>query len=117
MPLINMYTSAPPPATGDARELLGALSATLARELGKPEAYVMTCLVPRAAMTFAGTEGPACYAELKNIGELSAEKAARLSAVLCDMLSRGLDVPRDLIYIELASVEAHLWGWNGETFA
>jgi phenylpyruvate tautomerase len=80
MPLINVYTSALAP---DADALLRRLSSTLARELAKPEAYVMTCIVPQARMTFAGSEAPACYAELKNIGELSQDLTARLSRTLC----------------------------------
>jgi phenylpyruvate tautomerase len=114
MPLINVYTSALAP---DADALLRRLSSTLARELAKPEAYVMTCLVPQARMTFAGSEAPACYAELKNIGELSQDLTARLSRTLCELLSEGLAVPKNRIYIEFQSVEPHLWGFDGETFA
>ena len=61
MPLINVYTSAEPPSEDRSQKLLGALSRTLARVLGKPESYVMTCLVPRARMTFAGSLDPACW--------------------------------------------------------
>jgi phenylpyruvate tautomerase len=117
MPLINLYTSALAPDADAASALLRRLSSTLARELGKPEAYVMTCLVPQARMTFAASEAPACYAELKNIGELSPELTARLSRTLCDLLSEGLLVPKNRIYIEFQSVKPHLWGFDGETFA
>jgi phenylpyruvate tautomerase len=117
VPFINVYTSAPAPTADQANALLRTLSKTLASELKKPESYVMTCLVPRAQMTFGGTEAPACYAELKNIGPLTPEHTTRLSSVLCAILERELGVPKNRIYLEFASVEAHLFGFNGETFA
>ncbi len=117
MPFINVYTSAPPPAPDRADALLRTLSRTLAAELQKPESYVMTCLMPPTRMTFAGTEAPACYAELKNIGALSPSDTARLSRTLCGVLERELGVPKNRIYIEFSSIESHLFGFNGETFA
>jgi len=117
MPLINVYTSAPPLPDARAGALLRSLSKTLATELGKPESYVMTCLVPQTSMTFGGTDAPACYAELKNIGTLSQDTTERLSKILCGLLSKELDVPQSRIYLEFKSVEPHLFGFNGETFA
>jgi len=117
VPLINIYTSAPSPDAARTSQLLRQLSATLATELGKPEAYVMTCLVPKTAMTFGGTDVPACYAEVKNIGALSPATTARLSHVLTPMLASGLGVPKNRIYIEFQNVEPHLWGFDGATFA
>lgn len=117
MPLINVYTSAPPPAEARAAALLRTLSKTLASELGKPESYVMTCLVPKTAMTFGGSDAPACYAEIKNIGALSRETTTRLSKVLCGLLSKELDVPQARIYLEFVCLEPHLFGFDGETFA
>lgn len=115
MPLVNVYTSAAPPAAPQA--FLLRLSVTLSRELGKPEAYVMTCLMPRVAMTFAGTDQPSCYAEIKNIGHFSAEVTARLSRLVSDLLSEGLGVPPNRIYLEFQDAKPELWGFDGETFA
>ena len=54
MPLIQVFTSAgAPPDAG--RALLTDLSALLAKRFGKPEKWVMTCLVADQAMTFSGT--------------------------------------------------------------
>jgi phenylpyruvate tautomerase PptA (4-oxalocrotonate tautomerase family) len=116
MPLLNLLTSAlPDPA--ERAPLLASLSSLLARELGKPERYVMVALDGCSDMCFAGTRAPACYVEVKNVGTLSAEDAERLSNVLCAALSRGLNVPADRIYIEFTNVDGALWGWNGGTFA
>ena len=114
MPLLNLFTSADPPA--DRGMWLRRLSALLARELDKPEEYVMVCLKPRADMTFGGSVDPTCYAELKNVGKLSGQRVAELSQALCAELSAGLAVPTDRIYIEFTNADGALWGWNGTTF-
>src|SRR5688572_17936073 len=118
MPLLNIYTSAEP--FGDVAKtdaLLEDLSARLAKHLGKPEAYVMTCLVPRTRMTFGGTTAPACFAEIKNIGTLSPELTAKMSKDVCEVLAAALGVPANRIYIEFCEAKAHLWGFDGDTFA
>jgi phenylpyruvate tautomerase PptA (4-oxalocrotonate tautomerase family) len=117
MPLLNIYTSALTPAPDATDKLLKTISSSLSKLLGKPEQYVMTCLMPPARMTFAGNFEPSCYAELKNIGALSADTTAKLSAELCQTLSQALGVPQNRIYIEFANIEPHLWGFDGETFA
>ena len=116
MPLINVFTSAELPAPEKTDALLKDLSALLAKRFGKPERYVMTSLVPRPRMTFAGTTAPACFVEIKNIGEISAALGRTLSADVTARLNAALGVPADRIYLEMAHVEAHLWGWNGDTF-
>ena len=115
MPLIRIVTSADIPATADA--MLRELSTLLARELGKPESYVMTCLEPRARMTFAATNQPACYIEVKNVGSFTPDLTSRLSAAITDRVATGLAVAGDRIYIEFADARPHLWGYNGDTFA
>ena len=96
--------------------LLPDLSRRVAALLEKPEAYVMVVLETERCMSFAGTNGPSLYAELKNVGRFTPETTARLSAELCAVLSKALDVPKDRIYIELTPVESYLWGHDGETF-
>ena len=92
MPLLTVYTSRPHPA--DAAAMLKSLSALVAQELRKSESYVMTMLVADVAMTFAGTSEPACYAELKSIGEFSSQGTLRRSAVLSSALSESSVFPR-----------------------
>jgi phenylpyruvate tautomerase len=118
MPLLNIYTSAEAPAdVAKTDALLKDLSARLAKHLGKPEAYVMTCLVPRTRMTFGGSTAPACYAEVKSIGTLSPELTEKMSRDLCEVLGSALGVPANRIYIEFCEARAHLWGYDGNTFA
>src|SRR5262245_37051308 len=119
MPLVRLISSAPIGEAGGsaADALLKDLSALLARELGKPEAYVMTCLEPRARLTFGGSDSPACYVEVKNIGTFKPELTARLSAALTERIGAALGVARDRIYIEFADARPHMWGYDGGTFA
>ena len=116
MPLLKVFTSAPALAAAERAAFLEAASALLARELGKPEAYMMTLLTPESAMTFAGSAAPAAYAEIKNIGTFSHEATQQLSRKLCALLSSALGVPQNRIYLEFKDAEAHLWGFDGDTF-
>lgn len=113
MPLLNVFTSAAVP--GD-RAWMKRLSALLARELEKPEEYVMVIASARPEMIFGGSGDPACYAELKNVGTLAPPRIEELSARLCDELAAALDVPTARIYVEFTNADGALWGWNGTTF-
>jgi phenylpyruvate tautomerase len=115
MPLLKIVTSAEPSATA-AASLLSALSKLVAERLGKPEAYMMTVLEPRAQLTFGGTSEPACYVELKSIGRFSSELTKLLSLELCAHLQAELGVPASRIYIEFTESVGHLWGYDGGTF-
>jgi phenylpyruvate tautomerase len=115
MPVVRIVTSADTP--GDCGNLLRGLSQLLARELGKPESYVMTCLEPRAQMTFGGTSGPVCYVEVKNVGVFTPDVTQRLSAAICEKLAAAFAVPADRIYVEFSESPPHLWGHDGGTFA
>lgn len=114
MPLLKITTSIT--AASDHARLLSNLSHLIAERLGKPESYVMTAIDHPASMTFGGTNEPACYVELKNVGRFTPELTQRLSAELCERLSTGLGVQKSRIYIEFGDAEGYLWGHDGETF-
>ena len=116
MPLIQVFTSAPPPAAEAQKALLADLSKLLAARFGKPERWVMTCLQPGVAMTFGGAPAPAAFVAVKNVGKMTAEDTETLSSEICERLSGGLGVARDRIYIEFADAVGYLWGWDGGTF-
>lgn len=116
MPLANVYYSASAPDADVRLRLLTSLSALLAREVGKPEGYVMTNLVPRCDMTFGGTFDPACYVEIKNIGKFRPEQTQRISARVCELLQQELHVAPSRTYVEFTDATGHLWGFNGSTF-
>ena len=116
MPLLNLFSSAKQPDEAALTQILKSLSGLLAHELGKPERYVMVGLTPRLEMSFAGSREPACYAELKNVGQMSRDKVERLSELLCDAIAKALSLPRDRIYIEFTNADGALWGFDGGTF-
>jgi 2C-methyl-D-erythritol 2,4-cyclodiphosphate synthase len=116
MPLLNLFSSANQPDEPALGEMLASFSSLLARELSKPERYVMVSLIARSSMSFAGSREPACYAELKNVGTLSVEKVENLSQVLCAAIAKALALPEDRIYIEFTNADGALWGFDGSTF-
>src|SRR5262249_25592594 len=101
----------------DQRALLGELSRLLAVRFDKPERWVMTCLVPGLAMTFAGTPAPTAFVAVKNIGTMKPEDTERLSRELVERLENALGVPPDRVYIQFTDAVDYMWGWNGGTFA
>lgn len=117
MPLVQIFTSAPAPEASAQQALLADLSRLAAARFGKPERWVMTCLVPGLAMTFGGDPAPAAFIAVKNIGRMSPDDTAALSRALCDRVRAALGVPPDRTYIHFQDAVDYLWGWNGETFA
>lgn len=97
------------------KTFIEAASAQVAAALGKPERYVMVALEPETAMTFAGTDAPLAYLELKSIG--LAQSATRgLSETLCALVQAQLAIDPDRIYIEFTDAPRAMWGWDGGTF-
>ena len=116
MPLIKVQSSVSQPEAATIKNLLTSLSANLAKHLGKPESYVMTAFEADVPMTFAGTFEPACYVEIKSVGNMSSSQTKSMSQDFCSQISDKLDVPSNRIYIEFADAQGHMWGWNERTF-
>ena len=111
MPLINVRTSLP--EVGDPTALLEELSAALAQQTGKPEAYVMTLLETAVPMTFAGSSEPCAYVEIKSIGALKPEA---MTSAFCELIESRTGIGANRIYVAFEDVNASSWGWNGNTF-
>ena len=111
MPLINVRTSLP--SLKDESALLQELSAELASQTGKPEAYVMTLLETGVPMTFAGSHEPGAYVEVKSIGAL---RPPAMTAAFCELIQARTGIPANRVYIGFEDVQASCWGWNGSTF-
>ena len=99
----------------DAGALAGKASALVAEQLGKPERYVMVSVETSPAMSFAGTDDPLAYLELKSIG-LPESITAGVSKALCELLTSATGIAGDRIYIEFSDAPRKMWGWNGGTF-
>ena len=113
MPVISITTNI---AAEDSQlQELERISSNVATMLGKPESYVMVMLQQNPDMIFAGNGNPTAYVELKSIG-LPADKTEHYSAQLCDLIESTIGIPKERIYIEFASAERKMFGWNGGTF-
>lgn len=92
-----------------------ALSAVVARMLGKPESYVMSIVQSGQTMLFAGSDQICAYVELKSLG-LPEARTAEFSATLCDLIEENLGIDPARIYIDFSSPPRHMWGWDKNTF-
>ncbi len=116
MPVIKVQSSVPTPDTAVVKDLLKNLSSKLSSHLGKPESYIMTAFEPVQIMTFAGTDEPVCYIEIKSIGKMAPAVTKAMSQDFCQCVKEKLEVPENRTYIEFADSERHMWGWNNTTF-
>jgi len=114
MPYLKIQTNLPLSKKAE-RSVLQDASALVAKELGKPEEFVMVALQPDTPMVFAGTDDPVAFLELKSIG-LPAEKTKRLSRTLCDLINRHLGIRPERVYVKFIDVLHSMWGWKGDTF-
>lgn len=90
-------------------------SECVAHSLQKSEKYVMVTIQSDMAMTFAASDRPCAFVELKSIG-LPTERASELSANICDLIQQNIGVPPERTYIEFSDAQRSMWGWSGKTF-
>ncbi len=114
MPYLKIQTNLPLSKKAE-RSVLQDASALVAKELGKPEEFVMVALQPDTPMMFAGSDDPVAFLELKSIG-LPADKTKRLSRTLCDLINRHLGIRPERVYVKFIDVLHSMWGWKGDTF-
>ena len=114
MPLLRVTSNQEMPDEKQ-RDVIKQLSASVAEMLGKPENYVMIVLQVNKAMSFAGSDEPLAYVELKSLG-LPEDKTTDFSTSICQLVDYLLDIPPSRTYIEFSSPARHFWGWNSDTF-
>jgi len=114
MPYLKIQTNQNLPVDG-AKNLAKKASALVAKQLGKPESYVMTSVENNPAMTFAGTDEPLAFLELKSIG-LPESITTDASRALCELVSTEAAIDSARIYIEFSDAARKMWGWDKATF-
>ena len=114
MPFLKIQTNQLLPEAS-AKGLASKASALVAEQLGKPESYVMTSVENNPAMTFAGTDAPLAFLELKSIG-LPESATADASRALCELVAGETAIDAARIYIEFSDAPRKMWGWNNSTF-
>lgn len=100
MPYLRIQTNLPVNEAAKHKTVTRA-SKLVARELGKPETYIMVTFAPVQTMSYAGSEEPCAYLELKSIG-LPESKTTSLSQALCKLMEKTLKIPATRVYIEFA---------------
>ncbi|GAB2219862.1 hypothetical protein Drorol1_Dr00007500 [Drosera rotundifolia] len=100
----------------DTSAILADATKTIARLIGKPEAYVMIVLKGSVPIAFGGTEQPAAYGELLSIGGLNPETNKKISAAVAGILETKLSVPKGRLYLKFYDAKGSNVGWNGSTF-
>jgi len=89
------------------------ISKLVADLTGKPENYVMTLIKLDNRMTFAGSDEPCCFIQVKSIGSLN---PSSMSRSLCDLIASKTNINMNRVYIEFIDVKSSNWGFNGSTF-
>lgn len=115
MPLLRLQTSIEIPAPRR-DELLRQLSATTARQLSKPESYMMVLLEDRAPMLLGADAAPAAFVEVRSVGAISPQQARDLCAALSGVLGAALGLAPERIYYNFAGVPGAMWGHGEGTF-
>ena len=85
----------------DTSAILSEATSTVAKIIGKPEAYVMIVLKGSVPISFGGTEQPAAYAELVSIGGLNPDVNKKLSAAIAAILETKLSVPKSRFFSQV----------------
>ena len=112
MPFIQINTSSKS-ALESVDLLQKDISEMVADLTGKPENYVMTMIQRDNKMTFAGSDEPCCFINVKSIGSLT---PSSMSKALCELIASKTNINTNRIYIEFINVKASNWGFNGKTF-
>ena len=112
MPFIQINTSSK--SVVENEDLLQKDISKLVADLtGKPENYVMTLIKLDNRMTFAGSDEPCCFIQVKSIGSLN---PSSMSRSLCDLIASKTNININRVYIEFTDVKSSNWGFNGSTF-
>ena len=114
MPYLKIQTNLPLTKKAE-RIILKDASALVAKELAKPEEFVMIALQPDTPMLFGGSDDPVAFLELKSIG-LPARRTKELCQSLCALIEEHLGIRKERVYVKFIDVARGMWGWKGDTF-
>ncbi|XP_019054175.1 PREDICTED: macrophage migration inhibitory factor homolog isoform X1 [Nelumbo nucifera] len=106
MPCLNLSTNVSLDGV-DTSSILSEATKTVAKIIGKPEAYVMIVLKGSVPMSFGGNEQPAAYGELVSIGGLNPEVNKKLSGAIATILETKLSVPKSRFFLKFYDTKAH----------
>jgi phenylpyruvate tautomerase PptA (4-oxalocrotonate tautomerase family) len=114
MPFINAKTNTALTAEKEAvlkTKLADAMSASFP---GKTENWLMIQFESGCSMYFAGSDAPCMMVHMDIFGSQSDKAYDKMTAAVCDLISKECGIPADRIYVKYTEVEH--WGWNGGNF-
>ena len=114
MPYINSTLTVK--LTEDKKESLKSeLGKIITQIPGKSEEWLMVGFTDNYTLYFKGERKQnAAFIEVKIAGTASRDDKNRVTASICTLLQKELDIPQDSVYITFSEVAD--WGWNGELF-
>ena len=77
----------------------------------------MTLLHTGCPLTFGDDKKNCAYVEIKNVGDISADTARKISRQLCVLMEEVLGIDPKKTYLEFQESKRHLWGWAGKNFS
>jgi phenylpyruvate tautomerase PptA (4-oxalocrotonate tautomerase family) len=114
MPYLKIQTNLPLSEKAE-ETILKSASGLVAKELEKPESFVMVALQGDTPMLFAGTADPVAFLELKSVG-LPGRKTKILCQALCELVEQHLGIAKERVYVKFLDVNHSMWGWKGDVF-
>ncbi|KAK4801016.1 hypothetical protein SAY86_021503 [Trapa natans] len=105
MPCLNISTNVSLDGV-DTSAILSEATSSVAKIIGKPEAYVMIVLKGSVPIAFGGTEQPAAFGELVSIGGLGGDVNKKLSAAIAAILETKLSVPKSRFFLKFYDTKA-----------
>ena len=113
MPMIEAKVTMQLPA--EKRDVLKAEFGKAISILGKPESYLMINLVENQDLYFGGKKlDKGAYVEIKVLGNVDSSSSNKMTAKICEILEKQLDIPGDAVYVSYFGTSN--WGWNGSNF-
>ena len=101
--------------TEDKKEVLKSELGKAVSIISKPESFLMVGIADGYDLWFAGnklTDG--AYIEVSLLGNASSDLYEKMTALVCDIMEKELDIPKNNVYVTYHPVSD--WGWNGKNF-
>ncbi|CUU50841.1 MULTISPECIES: phenylpyruvate tautomerase MIF-related protein [Clostridium] len=82
---------------------------------GKSETFLMVGFEDDYSLYFGGEKlEKGAFIEVKIFGKSSKDAYDALTAEICNIYEKELNIPQDKVYVKYEEVEN--WGWNGKNF-
>ena len=113
MPFIDSKISIP--VSAEKKERIKSEFGKAISLMNKPESYLMVGLADNYDLWFAGKKlEKGAFVAVDVLGSPSSEDCKKMTAAVCDILKKELDIPGDKVYVKYSGTKD--WGWNGSNF-